>query len=175
MNDIITLVANDIVFLGIPKHWHRGTSSIPSFPQSINFLQSSTLISVIRTRDKDILIRSWNIVVELEFPRAVSARGGNGDGNGVFEALEGPDDEGAVGPGAGEAHVEVKMRIVRGWAWAAGDFVGPESGGGPGVTTGGVGGGELGHHEAPRGVPGGADGGDEEIRREGWAPQELRD
>lgn len=33
-------------------------------------------------------------------------------------------------------------------------------GGGSRVTAGGIGGGELGHHELPRGVPGCTDGGD---------------
>lgn len=48
-------------------------------------------------------------------------------------------------------------------------------GGGSGVIPGGVGGGDLGHHEVPRGGPGGADGGDEELGGEGLAPEELGD
>lgn len=46
-------------------------------------------------------------------------------------------------------------------------------GGGSVVTAGGVGRGELGHHEEPGGVPGGTDGGDEELRGEGGAPEEF--
>lgn len=73
-----------------------------------------------------------------------------------------------MGPRAGEAHVEVKGgRVLEG-------KVGPsESGGRSGVTAGGIGRGELGHHELPRGVPCRTDGGDEESRRERWAPEEL--
>lgn len=75
-----------------------------------------------------------------------------------------------MGPGTREAHVEVE-----GGLGLAGDLIGcgAEFGGGSGVGEGGVGGGELGHHDAPRGIPGCADGGDEEAGREGGAPQEL--
>lgn len=60
-----------------------------------------------------------------------------------------------MSPWAREAYVEVKG----GWA-LAGKAACTESGGGSRVTAGGIGGGELRHHELPRGVPGGADGGD---------------
>lgn len=53
--------------------------------------------------------------------------------------------------------------------------IGGELGGGSGVTAGGIGGGELGHEEVPGGGPGGTDGGDEELGREGVAPEELGD
>lgn len=70
-----------------------------------------------------------------------------------------------MGPGAGEAHVEVESR--RGSLGS-----GPKRGGGSGVGAGGrVGGGQLGHHEVPRGGPEGAGGGHKELRRQGLAPQ----
>lgn len=75
-----------------------------------------------------------------------------------------------MGPGAGQAHVEVEGA----WFVLEGNLgIGAELGGGSGVTAGGVGGGELGHHEVPSGGPGGADGGDEELGWEGGAPQEF--
>lgn len=65
-----------------------------------------------------------------------------------------------MGPGAGQAHVEMEN------AWfLAGKLGGAKLGGGSDVTAGRIGGGELGHHEVPRGGPGGTDGGDEEL---GW-------
>lgn len=66
-----------------------------------------------------------------------------------------------MGPGAGEAHVEME-----GVGFLAGELLVIRRGdaklrGGAGVGTGGgVGGGELGHHEEPDGRPGGSDGGD---------------
>lgn len=75
-----------------------------------------------------------------------------------------------MGPGAREAHVEVEAGLV-----LEGNLCGSKPGRGSGVGEGGVGGGELGHHEPPRGVPGCTDGGDEEPRREGSAPQEFGD
>lgn len=50
---------------------------------------------------------------------------------------------------------------------------GAKLGGGSGVAAGWVGGGELGHHEVPGGGPCGADGGDEELGRQGFAPHEF--
>lgn len=63
-----------------------------------------------------------------------------------------------MGPGAGKAYVEVEG------CWALAGKLGiireTEFGGGPSVTAGGIGGGQLGHHEVPRGVPCSTDGGD---------------
>ncbi len=95
----------------------------------------------------------------IELPGAVEARGSYGDGNSFFEALEGPNDEGPVGPGASEAHVEVKKKKVK-VVVVVGVVGYPEFRSGSRVTAGGIGGGELGHHELPRGVPGCTDGGD---------------
>lgn len=106
-----------------------------------------------------------------ELPGSVNAGGRNRDGYGVFEALECPDDEGAVGPGAWEANVKVEVLAGN----VGGGVVDAEFGGGSRVTTGRVGRGHLGHHEVPGGGPGGADGGDEELGREGLAPEELGD
>lgn len=72
-----------------------------------------------------------------------------------------------MGPGARETHVEVEV-LVGNVGGAAG--VDAEFGGGPGVTSGTVGRGHLGHHEMPSGGPGGAYGGDEELGWEGLAP-----
>lgn len=74
-----------------------------------------------------------------------------------------------MGPGAREAHVEMEGS---GALFLAGKLggIGAELGGGSGVDAGGAGGGELGHHEVPRGGPGGADCRDEELGREGFAP-----
>lgn len=55
----------------------------------------------------------------------------------------------------------------------AGKLGGAKLGGGTSVTAGGIGGGELGHHDVPRGVPGCTDGGDEELRWKGFAPEEF--
>lgn len=57
----------------------------------------------------------------------------------------------------------------------AGRGIGAKGAAWAGVGAGGVGGGQLAHHEMPRGVPGGADGGDEELGREGLAPEEVGD
>lgn len=79
-----------------------------------------------------------------------------------------------MSPGAGQGHVEVEVvRVLAGKL--EGVEIGGESGAGSGVTAGGIGGCELRHEEVPRGRPGGADGGDEELRREGVAPEELGD
>lgn len=75
-----------------------------------------------------------------------------------------------MGPRAWKADVE--MEIVEA---LAGDLGGAKLGGGSRVTAGTIGGGQLGHHELPRGLPGSADGGHEEPRRERWAPEEVRD
>lgn len=72
-------------------------------------------------------------------------------------------------PRAWKAYIEVEGgRILAGKL--GGVWVGAKLGGGSGVTAGGIGGGELGHHELPRGVPGVTDGGDEELGRKGFAP-----
>lgn len=78
-----------------------------------------------------------------------------------------------MGPGAREAHVEVKVlegNIVRGNGGTQ-----AELGRGTVVTTGRVGRGHLGHDDMPGGVPSGADSGDDELRREGLSPEELSD
>ena len=66
--------------------------------------------------------------------------------------------------------------MIGGWILAGklgGVGIGAKLGGGSGITAGRVGGGELGHHELPRGVPGVTDGGDEELGWKGFAPEEL--
>lgn len=73
-----------------------------------------------------------------------------------------------MGPGAWKADVEVE-----GVGFLAAKLFGvrvSELGDGSGVGSGWIGGGELRHHEVPGGGPGGADGGDEELWWEGFAP-----
>lgn len=90
-----------------------------------------------------------------------------------LEVSEGADDEGAVGPGAGEGNVEVEAGGARVPAVAVGD--GGKGTGGAGVRAGGVRGGKLAHHQVPGGGPGRSDGGDEGPRWEGPAPEEAAD
>lgn len=79
-----------------------------------------------------------------------------------------------MSPRAGQGHIEVEgARVLAGKLERV--EIGGELGGGSGVTAGGIGGGELGHEEVPGGGPGGTDGGDEELGREGVAPEELGD
>lgn len=86
-----------------------------------------------------------------------------------MEAEEGPDEERAVGPGAGEADVEVE-----GGGRARRGHDGGEAGRGAGEgARGRVRGGELPHEEPPRGGPAVADGEDELGRGEGPAPQDA--
>lgn len=73
-----------------------------------------------------------------------------------------------MGPRAGKAHVEVQGRWVSAGILRIAE---PEFGGGPSVTAGGIGGGQLRHHDLPRRVPCCTDGGDEETRWEGWTPK----
>lgn len=66
-----------------------------------------------------------------------------------------------MGPGAGQGDVEVEVD----WVLVGRSGGGAKSAGGAGVGARRVGGGKLPHHEMPRGVPGGTDGGDEELGR----------
>lgn len=175
LDDIIALIAHHLLLPAVPQHRHRRPAAVAAAPQIVDLLQRSAPIRAIQTSSHDILGGGGGGGGGggfTELPEAVGAGGGDGDCDGGFEAFEGADDEGAVGPGAGEADVEVEVLAGEGGGGGVGKA---EGGGGAGVAAAGVGGGELGHHEVPSGGPGGAGGGDEEVGREGLAPEETCD
>lgn len=88
LNNPIALIANNIPDLLVPKHRHGGTAIVPAPSHPIYLFQSSA---------------------GSDFPQPVRAGDGEGDGDEVFEGAEGADDEGAVGPGAGEGGEEVEV------------------------------------------------------------------
>lgn len=165
----VALVAHHLLFLGIPQHRDRRPPIVAPPPHPVHLSQRPSPIGPVRPRDQIPavgFITAAAVASIPEPPGAVGSGGGDGDGEEGLEVPEGADEEGAVGPGAGEGDVEVEGRgrvRVRVREEVGGGH-GGEGAGGAGVGAGGIGGGELAHHEEPRGGPGGSDGGDEGLR-----------
>lgn len=150
LDDLDALVADHLTAVGVPEQRHRRPALEPAAPHGVHLPELALPVEPVGA-------------VRREGPRAVVAGDGDGDREAGLEAEERADDEGAVGPGAGEAHVEVEPGAGR-----------PRDGGEAGRRAGeGAGGGvrgrELPHEDPPRGGPAVADG-EDELRRGQRAP-----
>lgn len=150
LDDLDALVADHLTAVGVPEQRHGRPALEPAAPHGVHLPELALPVEPVGA-------------VRREGPRAVVAGDGDGDREAGLEAEERADDEGAVGPGAGEAHVEVEPGAGR-----------PRDGGEAGRRAGeGAGGGvrgrELPHEDPPRGGPAVADG-EDELRRGQRAP-----
>lgn len=95
---VIALITEHILLLNIPEHRNRRSPIVTASPKPVHLLEGSAPVRSIGARREAAPAGSG--AGFSEFPGPVDAGAGDRDGDCLLEALEGPDDEGPVGPWA---------------------------------------------------------------------------